>query len=438
MADVPSLGKLTSTLVAYIEDCCTAMDIAPADLQYGDFKRWLRQERDLDAAESRVLARHVTSVGGFSAIKNAHFMARSTAAVLEREEHKVAARVGRETISILAHHDLFERRTEELFTRMLKKHPPIRPFGYSFEKTKKVNKVETQRFLNLLLSDLHFGTWLDKREVPYAYGWKEESRRIASVIKRTCEFKRDYRDETELVVWLLGDLIKGYIHDISAGRCMAEQVADAVHILGQALTILAGEFKKVTVLCASGNHDRNVTRHVDRATAGKFDSFATHVYVALKAWVNHLPNITVDIPRTPHVEHSPFGHRIYGTHGDTCINPGNPGKSINIGSLVMQMATRNNDEVLRGQKPFGLYVVGHVHSGSLSHPAPADLITNGPLIPSDPFAVSIGHTQTKCGQYLWETTKSRIVGDSRFLEVDIDVDQDESLDKLIIPWNGDF
>ena len=438
MADVPSSGKLTSSLVAYIEDCCKDMDTVPAALQYGDFKRWLRQERDLDSAEMRVLSRHVTSVGGFSAIKHAHFIANATASIVEREEHKVDARRGRQAVSALAHHDIFERRTEELFTRMLKKHPPTRPFGYSFEKTKRVDKTETQRYLNLVLSDLHFGTWLDKREVPYQYGWKEESRRIASIVKRTCEFKRDYRPETELVVWLLGDLIKGLIHDISAGRCMAEQVTDAVHVLGQALAIFAGEFKKVTVLCASGNHDRNTTRHIDRATAGKFDSYATHIYVALKAYVNHLPNIAIEIPRTPHVESNQFSHRLYGTHGDTCINPGNPGKNINTGSLVTQMATRNNDEVLRGQKPFGLYIVGHVHSASLSHPSPADLITNGPLIPSDPYAVSIGHTQTKCGQYLVETTKARIVGDSRFLEVDIDVDRDASLDALITPWDGNF
>jgi hypothetical protein len=358
---------------------------------------------------------------------------------IEAAELKSIAKLGRESNVVRSNQELFLATFQKRMGEVLAKHAHYKPFGYSFKQHGKTPPGETGRVLNLALSDLHFGTWLDPREVPYRYGYVEEARRLASVIKRTCEFKRDYRDETDLVVWLGGDLIAGLIHDIPAHLALAEQVADAMWLLRQALIILAGEFRKVTVYCSSGNHDRNVTRHRERASSQKWDSYSTHIYFGLKLALAHLPNVTVNIPRTAYIEHHPFPHqRVYLTHGDTNLNPGNPGKSINVSSLETQMLRINDGETSRDLKPFGLFVVGHVHIGSLTHVATGDLITNGCLIPPDPYAISVGYTSTKNGQYLWESTKTRLVGDSRFLEVDRNTDKDADLDKLITPWDGNF
>jgi hypothetical protein len=439
--DAPStsISDNTQKLVGLMAQCCVDLKRQPVDLRYGDFKKWLKKEFKLLPEDQGEVEAYIASVGGFIVIRNAFFSSAPSIGSIEKAELKSFAKLGRVANEVLANQDLFLKRFEERFQQMLDKHATFKPFGYAFKQRGKVSPRQTNRVLNLALSDLHFGTWLDPREVPYRYGFEQEARRLASVIKRTCEFKRDYRAETELVVWLGGDLIAGIIHDVQAHLSLAEQVGDAVWLLRQAINILAGEFKKVTVFCSTGNHDRNTARHQDRATAGKWDSFATHIYIALKAASAHLPNVQVIIPRTPHVEHEPFGdQRIYLTHGDTCINAGNPGKSINIHLLESQMLRVNGGEVARGKKPYGLFVVGHVHTGSLTHLAPGTLITNGCLIPPDPFAVSVGYTAVKNGQQMWETTRQRLVGDSRFLEVDETVDQDASLDALIVPWDGNF
>lgn len=431
-----NISDTTQKLVGLMSQCCVDRKVQPADLRYGDFKRWLKAAMDLSADEMREVEAYIASVGHFVTIRDAFFASAPTAGKVEAAELKSIAALGRTATATLANQELFLTTLEKRLTKVFKENTTYKPFGYSLMKKK---PSPTGRVLSLILSDLHFGTWLDPREVPYKYTTVEEARRLASIIKRTCDFKRDYRDETELVVWLGGDLIKGLIHDVSAGLSLAEQVADAVWLLRNALILLAGEFKKVTVYCTSGNHDRNVTRHHQRATTGKWDSFATHIYIGVKAGTMHLPNVTVHIPRTPHIEYSPFGEqRIYATHGDTCLDAGNPGKSINTTHLENQMLRINQGEAARGLKPYGLFIVGHVHTGSLSHPATGDMLTNGCLIPPDPFSVSIGYTSTKNGQYLLESTPHRLVGDSRFLEVDQSIDKDASLDSLIQPWPGEF
>jgi hypothetical protein len=427
----PETKRLAEALI----ECAAHEKTPPSLLTWKAFKRFLADWKGLDSEQLSEVQAHLAKVGGFVNFRDSLHPATTSQTSAEKVELRGMAKVTRNANNILATQELFERRIEDLMVRVLDKHAIFKPFGYSV----KASKEEPGRVVNLALSDLHFGADLDGREVPHVYGSKEEARRLASVILRVCEFKTDYRKESRLVVWLGGDIIQGKIHDPQASLALAEQFADAVWLLRQALVILAGKYPSVEVLCSTGNHDRNTARHQDRATSSKWDSFATQIYVALKAGVSHIKNISVCIPRTPHVEYHPFGHqRVYATHGDTCINPGNPGKSINIRLLETQMATRNNGEVAAGQKPYGLFVVGHVHTGSLTHLASADLITNGCLIPPDPYGDSIGYSNMKNGQYLWESTMSRLVGDSRFLDVDQTTDKDADLDKLVVPWNGEF
>lgn len=439
--DSPETAISTDTqrLVGLMSQCCIDLKRQPTDLRYGDFKRWLKKNWGLNQPDMREVEVYVASVGGFVTIRNAFFASAPSIRSVEKAELKGIAKLGRVATATLADQELFLKKLETRMSKILADHAHYKPFGYAFKQHGKTPAGETGRVLNLALSDLHFGTSLDPREVPYRYGFVEEARRLASVIKRACEFKRDYRDETDLVVWLGGDIIAGLIHDQVAPLALAEQVGDAVWLLRQAIIILAGEFRKVTIYCSSGNHDRNVARHIQRATSGKYDSFATHIYIALKAATKHLHNVKIHIPRTPHIEYSPFPHqRVYNTHGDTGLNAGNPGKNIDIGNMERQMLRINNGEVQRGERPFGLFVVGHVHIGTLTYLSCGDLITNGCLIPPDPYSISLTYTATKNGQQMWETTPARLVGDSRFLEVNEATDLDASLDQLIVPWDGEF
>ena len=292
----------------------------------------------------------------------------------------------------------------------------------------------TKRILNLLLGDLHFGANLDQRECPLQYGRLEESRRIAAVVKQTAEYKLDHRDETELYIHLLGDLIQGQLHDPRDGAPLAEQIADAIHLLTQAIVFLSGEFKKVTVFCTTGNHGRNTARHNDRAVCQKFDSHETVIYYALKTVVAHIRNVTVEIPRTPYYSAKIFGMSLFATHGDSVLKPGFPNRSIEVESVRKQINELNSS---RGaDQQYECVVVGHVHTASCTRlPNNVMFISNGCLIPTDQYAQSIGITCTACCQTLFESVPGIIVGDRRDIIVNQKTDKDESLDKIIQPFS---
>jgi len=117
------------------------------------------------------------------------------------------------------------------------------------------------------------------------------------------------------------------------------------------------------------------------------------------------------------------------------LNPGNPGTAIPVKSLENQ--TNRINASLGTKQAFKAFIVGHVHVGSMTHlNNGAVMLTNGALCPANPFAVSIGIPESNCGQWLFETVKGYAVGDARFLQVGMDTDADESLEKIIAPWSG--
>jgi hypothetical protein len=296
-------------------------------------------------------------------------------------------------------------------------------------------KETTERQVNLLLSDLHFGAMLDPREVPLKYGTTEEARRLAAVVVQAGEYKPQYRDCSTLMVHLAGDIIQNQLHDPRDGAPLAEQIATAIHLLTQALTYLATKYKLVEVRCATGNHGRFVSRHKERATFQKWDSIETIIYFAVKTAIASIPNINMEIGYTPYYLYDSFGARGMVTHGDTVIRPGFPGSSIDTKSVRSQINEFNAARVSHEQ--VSLFAVGHVHTGSVVQMGNgAVFISNGALIPPDPYAGSIGIHESVCGQTLWESVPGHIFGDYRFLCVDSYTDQDSSLEKVIKPFTG--
>lgn len=297
---------------------------------------------------------------------------------------------------------------------------------------KKRYRRNTKRILNLVISDTHFHTLLNEQEVSSSYGPKEESRAIAAIISDCVNYKTQYRDNTELYVHLLGDLILGELHDAREGANLTDQFGAASYYLAQALLHLSRSFPKVTVFCTPGNHGRRKIRHDDRATHEKWDSYESMIYMSLKMMLGSIPNITFHIPKTPYYLFKAFNKQGYATHGDTVFNAGFPSSIIHTNKLRTQINEWN-----ASSSKCDLFVVGHVHTGSMVHlPSGPVFLSNGCLIPPDPYAISKGHFSTKCGQWMFESVENFIVGDSRFIQVSLDDHKNAYLNEIIKPYYG--
>lgn len=350
---------------------------------------------------------------------------------VERLKLTESARMGRQVATAEVRDRLFHQRMEEMSSRIFANKLVVQG-GYRPRKA-----VTEQRVLNLMLSDLHFQSLLDPREVPIGYGALEESRRLGYIITQATEYKRQYRHETTLYLHVLGDLIQGQLHDPRDGAPQADQVCAAIWYMTQAIGYLSAHFPKVVVFWVPGNHGRNMIRHPGRAVHQKWDAIETQIGFAVKMATKHLSNVDVKLFYTPYYTYEAFGERGFMTHGDTVFDLGNVTEAIAVGKIEAKIHRINDESRLSGERPCSLFGMGHLHVGHHSElPSGETLLINGALVPADPFAVSLGRLRTRCGQWLWESVPGHFVGDTRFCRVDVDADKDESFNKVIAPFRG--
>jgi hypothetical protein len=369
----------------------------------------------------------VRRLGGFSALKKQLFPFRP-------EEDDVSA-FWLKSDNAKDNKDLKLATRDEAFFKSLEKYSDRVFSGKMKPAVVKSSGRATDRVITAVLSDLHFGSDIKREETGHNYQKIEESRRLAKVVSEIANYKIQYRDRTDLELLILGDVIQNQLHSPMDGAVLAEQCARAIHLLSQAVGVLAGSFKKIRVRCATGNHGRNTARHQSRAVDQKWDSIETIIYYAVKKACAALKNVEFFIPKTPYGTYSVFGSNILYTHGDGAINPGNPGKAIAIGSLENQ--TNRINASLPDHGEYSVFIVGHVHTASSTHLGNgAVMLTNGALCPPDQFATTIGIFESSAGQYVFESIKGFPFGDSRFIRVNSDTDKDKSLDSVIKPWKS--
>ncbi len=344
------------------------------------------------------------------------------------ERTKRSNQLNKSVSTAMTRDTLFKEDLETMLTRVFAK-PIVTPAGYAKKKSQKPVK----RILNLALSDLHFHSLLDKRECPSQYGPTEEARRLASVVLNTAQYKTQYRDNTELFVHIFGDIILGELHDPREGANLTQQVSAAIYYFIQSLYFLSSAFPKITVRCVPGNHGRRKMRHQERATSEKADSFENMIYMATKMGVATLPNVHVEIPYTPYYTYKAFDKTGFVTHGDTVLDVGFPSTTIDIKKIRGQINEINAGDANKSD----LFMVGHVHTGAVVEiPSGPTFISNGALIPPDPYAISRGNFHNKCGQQLFESVEGHIAGDRRFLNVGEEQDKDSSLDQIVKAYTG--
>jgi len=422
--------SIETELSTYIKEASEHLGVKEYDLAYNQLQKYMKANEDKWLSDN---APRIKELGGFTALRDAAF----SRDLSDRKQIPVRAVQVRDTASTNRKEAKTAAREQAFWDRfegLSNKIGAAKSKALSVKPPKKARGGIT-RELNILLSDLHFGSDLDPKYGPLKYGTVEEARRLAHVVKSVCNYKRDHRSETRLRVHLAGDIIQGQLHDLRDGDILAAQVARAIHLLLQAIEYFSGEFSEVIVDCAPGNHDRFTSRHKDRATYEKTDSLATIIYYSLKTAAKNLKNVKFDITLKPYVTYESFGQRCFGTHGDTVLNPGYPGSVINAKNLEAQINRINAS--LPNADEYKLFFIGHVHVGTVIHMGNgAILITNGALIPSDQYSISIGLFESACGQSMWESSPGFVVGDYRFINVNSTHDKDESLDEIIKAFDG--
>lgn len=414
--------KLTDQIAADIKRIAKKLGINPAVMTKAKYFSEDPKFSEWDIRKS----------GGYIGIRNAYFEqeddGRDEASYTEVADIRKAFRKMRRDAGSI---DLMFNRITEAVRLMPKfKAKPYRA------KSLPAGKRKEPRTLNLILSDLHFGSDLTEDQHGHAYGKIEEARALATVVKNVCNYKLEYRNQTELVVNILGDIIENELHGASSTDYIHLQCCRAMWLLSQAVARFSENFYKVRVNFAVGNHGRDTSIHPKRATDVKFNALETTIYYGVKLACKDLSNVEFNQPKTPWVTYKAQGHNMYATHGDTNLNPGNPGNKLDIRGLEGQINKINAS--LSDAEEYEVFMCGHVHH-ALATPMPngTHLITNGALVPPNSFAQSLNIMESQQIQVVFETTPNFAVGDFRFINVTAsNSTKDKSLDSIIEPFKG--
>lgn len=308
-------------------------------------------------------------------------------------------------------------------------------------KVKKQNKKLKSRAIVAQISDTHFGANINASEMHGInhFNWEVAARRMALFAEQIVSYKTQYRDSTELVLVINGDIIAGVIHDQEwFADLLAKQTAGTLKILIQFISYCAQHFESVRVVMTSGNHARAMHKSSQsRAMTHKFDSYETMIYLGIKHAIERsLKNVKCEIPETPYAIVDIQGHKFFATHGDSVINVGNPGSSLNMRSINTQVNKLNSSALASDR--FAAIMVGHVHVQTVQLMDNGTmLLINGTLSGADPYCQSIGIFSNEPTQMLFEVTKDHAVGDIRFIRL-ADADSRKELEKIIEPLKGNL
>lgn len=429
-------SKLVRDIVKSIEQISKDLNIEPYELSKAQFIEL-----------SKIDAWALRKVGGFATIVKAYFP------VPDKDLKEIQLLKARK-----AYVDKLEKQygTWEMFSEQLthslsktlkkiKVEPTILDEKTTKEYVKGVATKElhdtTPRSLCVALTDVHFGTHVDKDEMggKNEFNWEIAARRFGFIMDQLATYKLEQRELHEEVVFLLGgDLIGGVIHNQEGPDydLITNQVNGALSYFIQAFEYVSRLFPRIRVVCQPGNHGRMMHKaSKDRALSQKYDSYENIIFYSLAQHFKNNPKVEIIVPKTPYAEIRVQGHRVYMTHGDGVFATGNPGKSINTEKIEVQAHRVNEEERNKHRKPFQLFVFGHVHQAAhFQTNSGIQILINGSMIGTDSYAQGVGIMSSNPVQIMWECNSKFVVGDSRWLFV-AEADKEKRYEKIIKPYN---
>jgi hypothetical protein len=405
--------------------CARIININPHELTWQEFAQYINRHYGID--NMGVAKYTITRAGGFNQLRDRRFAIQPTTSTVAKIRSREEANYNRKLGQKFAQEKYVLETLESFADRTFKGQIIV-------TRPTKLVKVPVRRVLNALFSDLHIGADIDQEETGYQdYKRVEEARRFAYIVKTIANYKMDYRQDTKLSLIFCGDLIQNQLHDPHDGAAIAEQVARAIHLLKQGIGYLSGYFQEVDTYWTPGNHDRIMSEHKSRAVNRKWNSWGTIIAFAVRSALSNVSNVTFNIPKTPFVTYEALGHRTFATHSDTVFDVGRPSKTVKVDRIESQVDKWNSS--LPDDQKYSVIACGHIHRLMFQRlDGGGALFTNGPLDPSDAFAVSIGCPYNQAGQWMWETTEEFACGDKRDVLVGLKQDKDSSLDSIIEPF----
>lgn len=348
---------------------------------------------------------------------------------LSEQERRFGNRRIARSVSLLAAHEALQlRQLRELCSEYLADR--VTPTGYA---TMKPEGFRPKRTVVQGLSDLHLGSELCPRDNPRPFTAIEEARRLEYLLRQAMDYKPQYREDSDFLLILDGDLAEGYLlHDLRDGVPLAEQKIIFWRHFRLYIGYLASAYKRVKVVCEPGNHGRDIVRHPGRATSRKWDGHEWEMYYALSMMCSSLLNVEWDIPFKAVATVDLHGSKGLVSHGDTELKLGDPDTKASANAATLD---RINSTRIYGVE-YDWAFFGHYHKPRYI-PGRVRTLWNGALVPPNGHARGQGYINEVCGQWLWEATEGHPVGDARFIEVGPMQDHDERLGGLIPPFRFD-
>lgn len=210
---------------------------------------------------------------------------------------------------------------------------------------------------------------------------KERTTRFFEAVRRANDFNRQWFKIRNLVLWLGGDFITGYLHDDNRESNLLpppQALARAEVDIGDGIEFLLkdDELDQLDIPCSHGNHER--ISDTNRSATLVEASLGWLLYTNLARRFAGDPRVRFLIAQGDHEYLDIYGRTVRFTHGQTVRYSGG------IGGVTIPLlkAVARWDTVRRAH----LTCVGHFHQLIQLY----NLMLNGSLIGYNTYAMSIG------------------------------------------------
>lgn len=256
-----------------------------------------------------------------------------------------------------------------------------------------------------LLSDCHIEEYVDPAKVAdrNSYNLKISAHRMNRFFQGTkwlIEFQRQEWAVRDLILWLGGDLMTGFIHDelIESNELSpTETVIELRRRLRSGINLLLedGELEQIIIPCSYGNHGRIGQKR--RVKTGAENSYEWMLYNLMAEDYENEPRVRFEVPRGAHTYVTAYDKTLHFHHGDEVYYWGG------VGGLHIPLGKRV--PMWENVKHADIHHIGHFHQlTDVGH-----TVVNGSLIGYTEYAFSIGAAYEPPRQafYLYDSKRGK-------------------------------